>query len=290
MNRTLTVPLSLLFAACASTPVPRPGPVSPEPVASMASSCNPGHSILASTLWVQSSAEYEALALGTYAAARRALDRALADPTWVGATEETSNDQTQPPAVILDADETVIDNTMFQARVIRAGQTFDETRWTEWVNEAKATAIPGALEFVNYARSRGVTPFFVTNRDHPHETEGTLRNLEQLGFLKAGEPDVLLLRGGREEWKSDKSTRRAFVAQSHRVLMLVGDDLNDFVNAREATHAQRKGLVDERAEWWGTRWFMLPNPMYGSWERAAIGSGGEPCAQLQRKVDALMER
>ena len=289
MKRTLIVSLSLLSVACASTPVPYPEPTAQPPVATMAPTCNPGHSILASTLWVQSSAEYEAVALGTYAAARRALDRALADPTWVGATEETANDQTQPPAVILDADETVIDNSMFQARVIRAGQTFDEARWTAWVNEAKATAIPGALEFVNYARSRGVTPFFITNRDHPHETEGTRRNLEQLGFLKTGEADNLMLRGARDVWKSDKSSRRAHVAANYRVLLLLGDDLNDFVNAREATHTQREGLVDERAEWWGTRWFMLPNPMYGSWERAAIGSGGEPCEQLQRKVDALKE-
>lgn len=289
MKHILIVSLSLLFVACASTTVPYPEPAAPEPVVTMEAPCNPGHSILASTLWVQSSAEYDALTLGTYAAAQRALDRALADPTWIAAIEETSNDSSQPPAVILDADETVVDNSKFQARVIRAGQTFDEARWTAWVNEAAATAIPGALEFVNYARSRGVTPFFITNRDHPHESEGTLRNLERLGFLKAGEADQLMLRGERAEWKSDKSTRRAAVAANYRVVLLFGDDLNDFANTREATHAQREGVVEERADWWGSRWFMLPNPMYGSWERAAIGSGGESCAQLERKVDALVE-
>lgn len=291
MKHLILSVLVFSFTACAHTTIPSAdAPAPAAPVASIAPPCNPGHSILAATLWVQSSAEYEAAALGTYAAARLALDRALADPAWVGATEETTNGATQPPAIILDSDETVFDNSKFQARVIRAGQTFDKARWVEWVNEAAATAVPGSVDFVNYARSRGVTPFFITNRDHPQETEGTRRNLEKLGLLKPGESAQLMLRGGREEWKSDKSSRRGEVAANYHVLLLLGDDLNDFANAREATHEQRASIIEERASWWGTRWFMLPNPMYGSWERAAIGSGGTPCEQVQREIDALVER
>src|SRR5215210_7855945 len=84
----LTLCAALFTAACATTPAPAPAPVT----TAAAAPCNPGHTILNGTLWVQQSAEYRAAALQTYAAARRALDAALADPTWVGAEEETAND------------------------------------------------------------------------------------------------------------------------------------------------------------------------------------------------------
>lgn len=291
MRRLALLCLSMLSAACAHTTVPYPEPATPAaPVAlaSAAAPCNPGHSILNATLWVQESAEYEAVALGTYAAARRALDAALADSSWVGALEESGNDASQPPAIVVDADETVIDNVKYQARAIRSGKTFDADSWKTWVDESAATAIPGAKEFLEYAQSRGVTIFYVTNRDHPDETEGTRRNLQNLGYPMTSGVDTVLLRGARPEWKSDKSSRRMHVAQNYRLLLLVGDDLNDFLNARDKTKAERDALMHEHASMWGTRWFMLPNPMYGSFERATIGSGGTPCEQLQRKVDALI--
>lgn len=295
MRRLALVFLSALSAACAHTTVPYPEPSAPPaPVAvaaaSTAAPCNPGHSILNATMWVQHSAEYDAVALGTFASARRALDAALADKTWVGTLEESGDNASQPPAIIVDADETVIDNVMYQARAVRAGRTFDADSWQAWVDESAATPVPGAKEFLDYAKSRGVTVFYVTNRDHPNETEGTRRNLQNLGYPMVSGTETLLMRGSRPEWKSDKSTRRAHVAQNYRVLLLLGDDLNDFVNAREKTKAEREALLHEHHANWGTRWFMLPNPMYGSFERATIGSGGTPCEQLQRKVDSLIER
>lgn len=291
MRRLVLVCLAVLSAACAHTDVPYPAPAAPPApvaIASTTAPCNPGHSILNATMWVQHSAEYEAVAIGTFASARRALDAALTDESWVGALEESGDDSSQPPAIIVDADETVIDNVMYQARAIRAGTTFDSASWKAWVDESAATPVPGAKDFLTYAQSRGVTIFYVTNRDHPEETEGTRRNLQNLGYPMSSEPETLLLRGARPEWKSDKSTRRAHVAQNYRVLLLMGDDLNDFVNAREKTKAEREALLHEHHAKWGTRWFMLPNPMYGSFERATIGSGGTPCEQLQRKVDALI--
>jgi 5'-nucleotidase (lipoprotein e(P4) family) len=249
--------------------------------------CNPGHTILNATLWLQQSVEYRAAALGTYAAARHALDAALADPSWTAATEDVPHDSTQPPAVILDLDETALDNSPFQSRVIRAGQTFDAKTWQKWTEEAAAPAVPGAAEFLQYAKSRGVTPFYITNRDAPEEAPGTLENLKRLGFPLMENGENLMLRGGRPEWKSDKSGRRAHVAASYRVLLLIGDDFNDFQNARDKNAAERDAMFSPTESWWGTRWFMLPNPMYGSWERAIIGSGGEPCDQVERKVKAL---
>ncbi len=284
MRRTLLTLCSALFAAaCATTPAPAPAPVA------ATAPCNPGHAILNATLWVQQSAEYRAAAIQTYAAATRALDAALADPSWVGAEEETSPDPSQPPAVILDVDETSLDNTPFQARVIARGMTYDKTMWQAWVNESAAPPVPGAREFLTYAQSRGVTPFYVTNRDVPAEEAGTQLNLEKAGFPIDRNGDQLLLRG-ENGWKSDKSPRRAHVAKSYRVLLLLGDDLNDFADARDKNAAERDAIMARTRDFWGTRWFMLPNPMYGSWEGAAIAKGGSACDEVQRKVDVLRNR
>jgi acid phosphatase len=282
--RQLTIALALALTACAATQPPAP-------VAGAAavpqSPCNPGQPLVNATLWFQSAAEYRAAALGIYAAARRQLDLALADPAWVGATEENGNDPGQPPAVILDVDETAIDNSRYEARVIRLGKTFDNAMWTQWVNEAAADAVPGAREFLDYARSRGVTPFYITNRDFPAEDAGTQANLEKLGYPIDAAGENLMLRGEKPDWVSDKTSRRAHVAASYRVLLVLGDDLNDFAPARDKTTAERDAIIDRTASWWGSRWFMLPNPMYGGWERAATGSQGTPCEQLQKKIDAL---
>jgi acid phosphatase len=244
------------------------------PPSSASTQCNPGHTILNATLWTQSSAEYRATALQTYANARRALDAALAESSGG-----------LPPAIILDLDETALDNTPFEKRVILAGKTYDSAMWKQWTSEGIAPAVPGAVEFLKYAQSRGVRPFYVTNREMDEEA-GTRRNLETLGFPLEANVDTLLQKG-ENGWTSDKTDRRNHVMQSHRVLLLIGDDLNDFTDAREKSHAEREQLLAANADEWGTRWFILPNPMYGSWERAAIGSGGTPCEQVVRKVDAL---
>ena len=283
--RIALLALMLFTAACTTTPVP----VSSPPVSSIPvpPPCNPGLPLLNASVWVQSAAEYRANSIQTYAAARRMLDAALADPSWN--VEEGTSDPSQPPAIILDADETAIDNGAFEARVIRQGKTYDAETWTQWVNESAAEAVPGAAEFLAYAKSRGVTPFFITNRDKEEEP-GTRRNLEKLGYPLDPNVDTVLLRGEREEWKaSDKAPRRAHVAASYRVLLLFGDDLNDFANARDKTVAERDAIIDRTAAMWGTRWFMLANPMYGSWERAITGGTGTPCEQLQKKLDALRE-
>ncbi len=272
-------PLFLLLAACAATTTTP----TTTPATTAAALCNPAHSILNATLYVQSSAEYRAAAMQTFAAARRALDEALADPARVGATEETNDDPSQPPAIIVDADETVIDNTAFEARVIQKGITYDEALWKQWTSEGAATAIPGAAEFLAYAKSRGVTVFYVTNRDED-ERAGTFANLRRLGYPIDDAGANLLLRQNKI---SDKSPRRKLVADRYRVLLMAGDDLNDFANVRRAPWQEREELITKMKDWWGTRWFMLPNPMYGSWEHAAIGGGGTPCEQVERKIKAL---
>lgn len=291
MPRTLAAVFTLVLVACTTqsgTIPPPPAPVPAPPAAAAAPPpCNPGHALVNAVLWVDTSAEYRAAALATYAAARRSLDAALADPNWIGAPEDSPTDPPQPPAVILDLDETSIDNAEFETRAIRAGTTYDTDLWNQWVSEGAAKSVPGAAEFLAYAKSRGVTPFYITNRDWPDEEEGTMKNLVRLGYPLDPGVDTLLMRGEGAFKSSDKGPRRAHVAQSYRVLLVAGDDLNDFADARDKALAERDAIVDARRDWWGVRWFLLPNPMYGSFERAAIGTDGTPCERLQRKIDAL---
>ena len=279
--RKLALALTLLTFACATT-TPAPAP---QPVAATPPPCNPGLALVNAVAWVQSGAEFRASALSTFAAARRALDAALADPSWNA--EEGTSDPSQPPAIIVDSDDTVFDNTRFETRAIKAGTNYDEKLWDAWVAEAGADAVPGATSFLQYAKSRGVTVFYVTNRDADEEA-GTRQRIQNLGFPLEANVDTVLTRGEREEWKSsDKSPRRNFVAASYRLLLLMGDDLNDFANARDKSVAERYDVVAQKESWWGTKWFIVPNPMYGSWERAITGGKGTPCEQMQKKIDAL---
>ncbi len=108
-------------------------------------------------LWTQTSVEYQASTRQVYVAARAALDRALATPHWVAALEANYiGAQPQPPAVILDLDETVLDNSPYRAPLAKAGQRFTEETWEKWVMESRAGLVPGAREFLRYARMRGV--------------------------------------------------------------------------------------------------------------------------------------
>ncbi|HEX9160168.1 MAG TPA: HAD family acid phosphatase [Thermoanaerobaculia bacterium] len=259
MKKTLLA--TLLFAACATKPV------APPP-------CNPALALVNAAAWMSTAAEYRASTMQTYAEARRALDAALA----------TAGNK--PPAIILDLDETSIENLPFESRVIAQGKTFDQKTWSTWINESAATPVPGAAEFLSYARSRGVTPFYITNRK-AEEKAATRANLEKLGYPLDPSQDTLLTRGERPEWSSaDKTPRRDFVASRYRVLLFFGDDLNDFTSAAGKSVDERLAMIRANADKWGSSWFILPNPVYGSWEPAVAGSG-TPCEQMQRKLEAV---
>lgn len=222
------------------------------------------------TLWVQNAAEYDALTRQVYNAASSRLTRALEDSYWTAATEQEDPYFGLPPAVILDVDETVLDNAPFQARMIKQNSSFNPTAWSGWVQEAKADPVPGALDFTNYAERKGVTVFYVTNRDSAEEA-ATRKNLREKGFPLAERVDVILTRKERENWTSDKTSRRKFLAKNYRILMLIGDDLNDFVSAKGIPMEQRDELVRKHTSKWNNKWFILPNPVYGSWEQALYG-------------------
>lgn len=255
---------AMLAAGCA--PGAAPPPATPVPAMEAGR-----HETLRATLWVQTSAEFPTLALQAYRGAGETLLRALADTAWTAApVEQGPGAGLLPPAVILDIDETILDNAPYQARRIEADGDFTPESWAEWVLEGTAGAIPGAVAFTRRAAELGVAVFYISNRDVELE-EATRRNLTALGFpLGDGSEDRILSRDERPDWGSDKTTRRAHVAERYRILLSVGDDLNDFVPAR-ISRDERDALVERYADWWGERFVVLPNPIYGSWESALLG-------------------
>lgn len=235
----------------------------------------PNHECLNATLWAQTAVEHDAVYLQAYRLAHLQLDKALKDKKWTAAVEQTGKFKKLPPAIIFDIDETVLDNSASQARAIFKNLDFSQELWAQWVAEAAAPPVPGAVEFTRYARSRGVTVFFITNRDVPME-EATRRNLEAAGFplLAVGGPmlDTVLFRGEKPEWTGDKGTRRAAIAQNYRILMMFGDDLGDFLSNVRAGVEERRRLAAAHVDWFGTRWIALPNAMYGSWDGAVYNN------------------
>ncbi|MDX2152522.1 MAG: HAD family acid phosphatase [Bryobacteraceae bacterium] len=226
------------------------------------------HENLNATLWSQSAAEYRGATQTIFRGAKLALDLALRNKKWT-AVSQTGKYQKLKPAIVSDIDETLLDNSPFQARMVDRGINWDPKSWTEWVNEGKAEPIPGALEFLRYAASRGVTVFYVTNRRHAEEEAATKKNLQKFDFPWRDDMDVLLT-AGENGWTSDKQARREHVAKSFRVVMLMGDDFNDFVPAYVALE-KRAELEKLGAANWGSTWFLIPNPTYGSWEAALYG-------------------
>lgn len=224
---------------------------------------------LQSTLWVQNSAEYDALALQTYATAMRTIPLPLEDSFWTASLNQEQNDDfmSLPPAIILDVDETVLDNSPFQARMIKQGKDFNIEDWNAWCNQAKASAVPGAAEFVNFAAERGVTIFYITNRGYEVE-EATRKNLIEEGFPVSNTMDNIMTNGEEPGWNSSKIERRKQVEENYRVVMVIGDDLNDFLPAKDISQNKRSELTEEYSDYFGRRWFILPNPVYGSWEQA----------------------
>lgn len=236
----------------------------------------PADDSLNATAWFQTSVERDLVFTAIYRAAHQRLDAALKDKRWDALPkEERSNDPSKlPPAIIVDVDETVLDNSPSQVRQIRERRGFDEAAWGAWVNERKAKPLPGAVEFLDAAAKKGVTVFYVSNRD-ASLAEATVANLRQAGFPLKDAGQFLGLGTvveGCEQHGSEKTCRRQWVAGKHRVLMQFGDQVGDFVQIVANTPEGRRAAIAPYLEWIGVRWWPLPNPVYGSWEPALFGN------------------
>lgn len=265
--------------ADAASAAPATAPAAP-------ASAMPADDNLNAVLWIQRSAEYQAVGQTLYRAAADRLDAALAEPHWDALVPgERGNPVTGlPPAVILDVDETVLDNSPFQARLVQSGGEYDEVAWDRWVAEKKARAVPGVVEFARAASAKGVTLLYLSNRAE-HLQAATLANLRAAG-LPVKDESVFLGLGtvveGCEQHGSEKDCRRRLAGQRYRVLMQFGDQLGDFAKVEANTPAGRAALLEEHRDWFGERWWMLPNPTYGSWEPALFDNAWDQPRDARR--------
>jgi acid phosphatase len=220
--------------------------------------------MLLGVLWAQASVEWNMATEQAFHLATLNLEKALHDPSWTAALEQQENYHSLPPAVIVDVDETVLDNSPLAARLILAGKEYDPQLWLEWVKESSAAPMPGAVSFLRFAKEKGVAVFYVTNRKVKNET---VRNIK-----KVIDPDVrpeqVLCKEERPEWGSDKTSRRAFLAEKFRILLLIGDDYNDFTFLDKSSPEERINKAVNQKKYWGNKWILISNPVYGSWKTA----------------------
>ena len=212
--------------------------------------------LLMSVSWYQQSAEMTALYYQGFNIARQRLDEAI-----------LANQQGKPLAVVVDIDETMLNNSPFEALLIKNSD--NQAEWYKWTEKASAKALPGALGFAKYCEAKLVEIFYITNRDD-NERLVTLKNLQLEGFPYATE-DYLLTKSDLSYSSgntSSKAGRRAMVAENHSIILLIGDNLNDFSEIFEDRKANKaKETVWENQEQFGQKFILLPNPMYGAWEK-----------------------
>jgi 5'-nucleotidase (lipoprotein e(P4) family) len=234
------------------------------------------HDNMNATLWYQTSAEFKASALQTYQTATLQLPLAIADKNWTALPQQKDNFQQLPAAIIVDIDETILDNSPTAAQAVLLNDGYDPKRWDQWVALAQAKAVPGAVAFVNKAEASGVKVLYISNRECekragstescPQKTD-TLRNLKTVG-IKNIEASQIWLKSEQKLWSSEKESRRLLAAKDFRILMSIGDDFGDFLPdvKKNITPEQRSALVDKYQDYWGAKWFVLANPTYGSWQ------------------------
>ena len=282
---------ALALAACKQAEPPAAQPTAAAPAAAPATApAKPSGADdnLNAVLWMQRSVEYRAVTETVYRAAADRLDAALKERNWDALVPgERGNAATGlAPAVILDVDETVLDNSPYQARLVQDGKEYDEVTWDQWVAEKKARPVPGVVDFAKAASAKGVTLLYLSNRA-VHLQAATLANLRDAG-LPVKDDTVFLGLGtvvpGCEQNGSEKNCRRKLAGQKYRVLMQFGDQLGDFAEIVANTPQGRAQLLDEYGDWFGERWWMLPNPTYGSWEPAVFNNDWQQPRPARREA------
>lgn len=226
---------------------------------------------LQATVYHQTAAEMRALSYQAYNIARYRLDQSL---RVAGLTNKQ--------AVIVDIDETVLDNSPHQAQLILNDAAYPDY-WAEWCNLAEAEPMPGALEFFKYAENKGVEIFYVSNR-HDSLRQPTLKNLKSLGFPYANEEHLYL-----KTTTSSKVERRKAIEKGYHILFLMGDNLADFSGVFEnGTIVERFQQTNLMKDAFGERFIVLPNAMYGTWDAAAINYSY--AAPEQEKIEMKRQR
>ncbi len=207
--------------------------------------------LLMATLWYQKSAEMRAIYYQTYNFAKTILLNKL-----------PYADTLKRKAVVVDIDETVLDNSPFEAYCIINNLSYSSDEWAKWVNKASAKALPGAVDFLNYAKFKDVETFYISNRRKNLKLK-TMENLKNLGFPFVDDEHIFL-----RDSVGTKRYRRKKVLQNYDVLLYIGDNLTDFSDVYEDRDSLlAKNIVDKNITTFGKDFLILPNPMYGEWEK-----------------------
>ncbi len=202
-------------------------------------------------LYQQTAAEYRALCYQAFNVAKYQLDQNL---RIMGLQRQQ--------AIVVDIDETMLDNSPYEAKCILENVNYPDY-WDEWMNASNAKPVPGVLEFLKYAESKGIEIYYITNRKEKYR-EQTLKNLKMLGFPNAENKYIML-----KTDESSKKARRDIVSETNKIIMLIGDNLNDFSEVFEKKSIpERFELTDKMKKDFGSRFIVLPNAMYGEWEGA----------------------
>lgn len=220
-------------------------------------------------LWMRTSAEYRALAYQGYNVAMNAVKMTVTDPSH----------QRKPLAIVLDADETVVDNTKLMGEsIVNGNGRFDAPWWRQAVHQGKSQAMPGAVEFLNEVHKQGVEIFYVSNRYAPVNYDATVQNFKALGFPSVDKDHVLLF-----EKDSDKQPRFDMIAKKYYVVVYMGDNAGDFpIGTKGKTLAERNAIIDNHKEDFGTTFVVFPNPAYGSWV-SALAKGYQNLSPEEQK-------
>lgn len=207
-------------------------------------------------MWVRQSVEFEAICIQTYRAA------------WESVKSRAASVQ-QDWTVVLDVDETVLDNSRYQEILFEQNRDFPYY-WDDWVREEACPAIPGVKAFLDSVRSLGkfAHVVYITNRNAPLE-ESTRNNLQKVGLWREG--DVLLCQKGKEDTKEIRrnevmlGTGRCDGMGKRTLLVLIGDQLGDVAAYPPDVLPGEYKNYYHNSDKWGSQYFLLPNPMYGYW-------------------------
>lgn len=279
-----------LLAGCATQ---APAPVAVTQVAAPLPVTSRPNDNLNAVGWTQTAIEHDLIYLQTFRDAQSRLLAALKDRQWDALAKD---DRLVPikglqPAVVLDIDETVLDNSPYQARVVRGGGEFNEADWAAWCKEEAARALPGAVAFTQFAAKHGIAVIYISNRAKDLDTV-TLANLRKVGLPVSG-PEAFLGLGTYvkdcEQIGTEKGCRRQLVGRKYRVLMQIGDQIGDMVTVVANNHEGREQAMAPYMDWIGKRWFVVPNSTYGSWESAMINNDWSAPIEQRRaqKIKAL---
>jgi len=267
----LLITLSLILGESCKQSVATSARNNDEPVAASI----PESPEMLAVLYQQTAAEYRALCYQAFNVAEYQLELRLKETHGMKAY-----------SVVVDIDETMLDNSPYEARCIIDNFAYP-VGWDEWMKEASARAVPGALDFLRYAQSRGVQVFYVSNRKEAYFNE-TLLNLQKLGFPYAQGDHLFLKRN-----ESSKKERRQRITDKTNVVMLIGDNLIDFSEVFESTKIdERFAATDRFRDKFGTKFIVLPNAMYGDWLKAVYSDdpSAEPGIKAEMRRNALITK